>query len=726
MKLMQTSVFRGLVGLVTALIIGLCPMTSLYADQVSKPGEYSGYSEPIYTEWVRNSQYVEVRDGTKLAVDIYRPAIDGVAVATPYPVLWEHTPYRRASFRDDGSLSLAGKGYADYLTPYGYVVAVVDTRGMGASYGTRRGMQDRTEAWDAYDITEWFAAQPWCDGQVGMWGCSYNGGSVYQAVTTMPPHLKAVLPGCSDFDKWEFVRRGGILAQFNTRPDDPSTEYVADYATAPVDEDVDADDNGLGDMLEEAVAMHQYNDPMAATWKSMPYRDSVVEADLNTYGSQFWLEVSPSTYLEETNNSNAAFYHWGSFHDNGRLETIMNYVNVDRPDKMLLSPEGHCNSGTVNILAEHLRFYDYWLKDIPNGIMEEPPIYYYKMGPEDVEGWQYAWTWPLPNEKRIKLYLNGDPSGSEPTSINDGSLTLKPPKAKSDSDAYEVDYDFTGNPCAGLYFLWEPCVIDEKGLTYTTAPLEADVEVTGHPVVRLWAASTHTDGNFFVYLEDVAPDGSVEIVTHGRLRASYRKLHKPPHNNIGLPWHRSYEEDMMPLTPGEPAELVLDLLPTSQIFPAGHRMRLTIAGADMREREIEVVSPAPVVSLYHDRFHRSSIELPITTKPIEPKVRIVPGALNLARNGSFTALITPPKKIAKGYRAEDIDISTVTCGGAPAVWGKVIHDTLLARFKIADLVNIDAGRKVTLKVEGQYHYKIPFEGSDQVRVTKAPKHKPWK
>lgn len=708
---------------VLALVFALCSLcvSAAIADLISKPGEYEGYSEPIYTEWVRSSQYVEVRDGTKLAVDILRPSIDGVAVDVPYPVLWEHTPYRRASYRPDGSISAAGQPYADALCPYGYVVAVVDTRGWGASYGIRRGMNDRTEAWDAYDITEWFAAQPWCDGQVGMWGCSYNGGTVYQAVTTMPPSLKAVLPGCSDFDKWEFVRRGGILAQFNTRPDNPATEYVTDFMTVPVDEDQDLNGDGYGDMLYEAVMMHQYNDPMAAIWKSMPYRDSVAEGDLRVAGSQFWLEVSPSTYIEETNSSNAAFYHWGSFHDNGRLETIMNFVNVTRPDKILLSPEGHCNSGTVNIRVEHLRFYDYWLKGIDNGIMDEPPIYYYKMGPPEKEGWQYAWTWPLPNEKRIKLYLSGDPSGSEPPSVNDGSLTMKPPKSDSDPHTYEVDYDFTGHPCAGQYFLWEPCVIDEKGLTYTTAPLESDVEVTGHPVVSLWVSSTHTDGNFFVYLEDVAPDGSVEIITHGRLRASYRKLNEPPHNNLGLPWHRSYEEDNMPLVPGKPAKLVFDLLPTSQVVEAGHRMRLTLAGADPREREIEVITPSPEVSVYHSKIYKSYIELPITTKPIRPKVEVKPGILNLKSKGLFTVFITPPKGISDGYRADDIDLSTVTCGGAPAISGKVVKNTLIAKFDRKDLTAISGKHRVTLTVQGNYYYDIPFEGFDRVWVMKKGK-----
>src|SRR5512138_363136 len=154
------------------------------AEKVSRPGVYTGYSEARYDGWVKSSQYVTVKDGTRLAVDIFRPAQNGAVAPGRFPVIWTHTPYRRASLRPDGkpASALDSWGLID-LVKYGYVLAAVDTRGRGASFGARRGFQDRTEAQDAYDMTEWFAAQPWSDGNIGVMGCSYMGGSTFHAAT---------------------------------------------------------------------------------------------------------------------------------------------------------------------------------------------------------------------------------------------------------------------------------------------------------------------------------------------------------------------------------------------------------------------------------------------------------------------------------------------------------------------------------------------------------------
>jgi len=168
-------------------------------------------SDEIYEGVVRTSQYIAVRDGTKLAVNVYRPAIDGVAVDKKLPVIFSATPYRARYTAEDGSVS--DMAMSDRLglrssISHGYVVVTADIRGKGASYGARRGFQDRTEAHDHYDLIEWAAEQPWSDGNVGMTGCSYLGGATMQAATVEPPHLKAVFVGASDYDKYTFVRRG--------------------------------------------------------------------------------------------------------------------------------------------------------------------------------------------------------------------------------------------------------------------------------------------------------------------------------------------------------------------------------------------------------------------------------------------------------------------------------------------------------------------------------------
>ena len=146
---------------------------------------------------------------------------------------------------------------------------------------------------------------------------------------------------------------------------------------------------------------------------------------------------------------------------------------------------------------------------------------------------------------------------------------------------------------------------------YTTAPLEAPLEVTGHPVVHLWLTSSADDGDFFVYLEDIEPDGRSAYVSEGQLRASHRRLSEAPYDRMGLPYHRSYAEDAMALVPGELAELVFDLQPTSVIFRQGHRIRVTITCAAKDTFTTPVLDPAPVVNLLRDAAHPSRIVLPV-------------------------------------------------------------------------------------------------------------------
>jgi hypothetical protein len=160
----------------------------------------------------------------------------------------------------------------------------------------------------------------------------------------------------------------------------------------------------------------------------------------------------------------------------------------------------------------------------------------------------------------------------------------------------------------------QPCVPKDAGLHFATPPLKADIEVTGHPVADLWVSAAATDANLFVYLEDVAPDGKVTAISDGRLRASLRRLNEPPYEILGLPWHRAYSEDVEPLVPGTPVQLQMDLFPVSYIYRAGHRIQLTVAGADYRERGRIESSPPPQITVHHSKARPSSIRLPIIPK----------------------------------------------------------------------------------------------------------------
>jgi putative CocE/NonD family hydrolase len=176
---------------------------------------------------------------------------------------------------------------------------------------------------------------------------------------------------------------------------------------------------------------------------------------------------------------------------------------------------------------------------------------------------------------------------------------------------YDVDCPTSAKMPGGLLTGAPPCPVEHGGPRFVTAPLQSDMEVTGDAFADLWMSSSAGDVNIFVYLEDVAPDGSVAQVTDARLKASLRKTSRPKYENFGLPYQRSHREDAQPLKTGEPARLVFAFLPTSYVFKAGHSIRISIAGADYRERDRTPVSPAPLVTIYNTASNPSYISLPV-------------------------------------------------------------------------------------------------------------------
>ncbi len=564
-------------------------ISSADAQKESRPGVYRGYSQARFAESVKTSQYVAVRDGTRLAVDIYRPAIAGRAVEEKFPVVWVHTPYRRA-FRDaSGKVVNAVEGnQLGELVKHGYVVAAVDTRGRGASFGARRGFQDRTEANDAYDMTEWFAKQPFSTGAIGVAGCSYLGGTTWHSASTLSPHLRAIAPGCTDFDKYGFVSRGGITAQFNTRPEDPAQDFG--QGVLPVDEDRD------GALAAQAIAAHAAGTPMAELWRGMPYRDDVSPL----LGVPFWREASVATYIEQIERSKVALFIWGNWLDEGSFEAVLAFNNLNNPRKLWMGTWQHCQVGDFPMSTELLRFFDRYLKNVDNGWDREPPVYYRTVNAQPGQEWSSAKQWPVPESRARDLHLSST------------QLTAAAP-SKDGEVRFDVNYQPKCKEAVNPGFMMWPCVMEKPGASFATAPLSKDTHIAGHPLAELWIASTQPDADLFVYLEDVAPSGEIAIVTHGRLRASFRSEQTPPFRNfMGLPYHRGNREDVRPLTPGERTKVRIDLLPTSTIVKSGHRLQLTIAGADPRQRSRTVqFDPPPTVSIFSGGKFDSRLSLPV-------------------------------------------------------------------------------------------------------------------
>lgn len=530
-------------------------------DYVSRPSAYAGYSEAQYDGYEMTSQYIPMRDGTRIAIDIFRPTLDGEHATEKLPVLWMHTPYHRRNY--GGGLTAENyPGKALKLAPYGYIVAIADFRGLYASFGTNAGFnrgewQDHAR-WDAYDITEWLAAQPWSSGNIGMWGCSATGGSQMQALTTAPPSLKAVFPMSCEWDVYPFASFGGMSPPEGvpTRIMRGGVRQARDRTAVPVDGD---DDRSL---LNAAIAEHEDNIETAGF---TPFRDSVAE----NFGNQWWLKSSPHMYKDTIESSGIAIYTVANLDEEGPgYGPPLIFNNLSNPLKFTLGPGTHCDWTTVeketgfDILVEELRFFDRWLKGVDNGVMEEEPVTYYTYNLESsnisIPGWHTAEAWPLPNQEltefklgRHSLVAQGQPA--------EGNITV--------SVDYEIDNDN----------FWE------KGLHFVTPPLQEDVRITGHPVLRLWLSSSVEDADVVARIDDVAPDGTATYHSvEGRLRASLRKTEEAPYNNLGLPWHPFTEDSVQPLVPGEPVELEFDFYVMSNLFKKGHQIRLTLNFADRR------------------------------------------------------------------------------------------------------------------------------------------------
>jgi hypothetical protein len=464
-----------------------------------------------------------------------------------------HTPYNRRTYRDNQPTAEAYPGYALRLAKYGYNVAVVDFRGLYASEGRNRAY-NRGE-WlepartDAYDVTEWLAKQPWSSGKIGMWGCSATGGSQMQAATTAPPHLVAIFPMSCEFDIYPFGVFGGAA-----NPDAPArpgpTGADRDREGVPVD-----GPQGPA-QLQAAIAQHKDNVEGPGY---VPFRDSRSEA---LGGVKWWMISSPHSFFEKLKASKIAMYAAANWDEaSTKYNAFFTFRNLRPRTKLIVGPGTHCDWNFVrkttgfDIVVEELRWFDYWLKGVQNGVMREPGVTYFTYNAPKESAWRTSATWPLANEVRTPFYLSG------------GSLeraAAKPGEQLAElSPATKVTSTFVTPPAGGL--------------TYATGPLPADVQVTGHPVLDLWIASDLPDTDVTAVIEDVAPDGSAKTYNMlGMLRASRRALAKPPFDAMGLPWHSHLEADARPLPKDRPAEVKMDLLPMSYIFKAGHRIQLRV------------------------------------------------------------------------------------------------------------------------------------------------------
>jgi putative CocE/NonD family hydrolase len=495
----------------------------------------------------------------------------------------------------------------------GYVVLVADARGTGASYGARREGFSPEQSLDGKSLLEWTAAQPWCNGHIGMMGGSYLGQSQFMFATTQEPYLLAIAPAAAPLDVYDHHYVGGVWEDVDWFSQRLRTLDFTSPAQ-PVDEDLSPDFS----MMVEARHEHKgniYNDQIL-----LPdmFRDSW--SDIGQFRPS--ITLCPLTYAEKIKASGVSIYIMAGWFDIFLRDSLLAYKLFGH--KLIIGPWNHektCNGGNGILAAENHRWFDYTLKGIDNGITREPAVYYYTFNAPGKE-WQFAEDWPLPNQKLTNYYFREGRSGTVASS-NDATLITDIPAVSSGRDDHDASTRIT--VFEGKYSRasrqWNGDMtegVDKKGLTYTSSPLDTDLTVTGHPVAHLWVSSTAPDGNFFVFLEDVDKEGVSNYVSDRGIRASRRAIHsQSPWNELGIPYHRSNREDYAPLPIGHPVELAFDIYPISYIFRKGHRIRVTVTCSHLptyRLPESLNFTPPPIISIFRNAEHPSYITLPVILK----------------------------------------------------------------------------------------------------------------
>jgi predicted acyl esterase len=522
--------------------------------------EYRNLSRPQFAIRRDDNTGVPMRDGVTLLADVHRPDGDG-----KYPALIAASPYPRQMQDLGAPAGFIEAGATDFWVPRGYVHVIANLRGTGGSGGTF-GFFDPQERHDMYDLVEWAAAQPWCDGNVGMIGISYFAMTQLEAAVERPPHLKAIFPVAVTADLYEAASHHGLvsasfLTAFLSMIGLTSDRSDAFWRRNPV--------IALGRRILNTPRLHRkfatMNGEAAVTmmrallklphsphpWDDL-WLDAVVKHPLR---DDWWQARNLLPILE---NIEVPVY-LGCDWENVPLhlpstfaawEALAHNPNV----RMALLGKFGLTWPWESLHHEALAWYDHWLKGRDTGIMDGPPIRYVLPG---AEGWHTADRWPpaATSLKELALCADGRLDSEEGTPGSRDYLTLG----------------------AGLNRV-KPSPIDPPAqLSWTSTPLTETVDVVGDVELRLVASSTALDTGWLVTLEHIAADGTTSEVTAGWLRASLRDVDETA-SRPGAPVLQC--RTFTPVPVSEDVEYRIPLVPNAHRFARGDRIRLTLTSDD--------------------------------------------------------------------------------------------------------------------------------------------------
>lgn len=565
-------------------------------------------AQPKYEVVTEHDVAAKMRDGVTLRADIYRPKADG-----KFPVLLQRTPYDKTNTRAFGMRA----------AERGFVVVVQDARGRYASEGEFYTFKNEPN--DGYDTVEWAAALPYSDGKVGMFGGSYVGATQFLAAIMHPPHLAGIAPyvtASNYHDGWTY--QGGAFEQwFNESWTSGLAEDTARRGTSR-----------LTDPLKWRTVMPLDAYPVLALPEAKPLAPYYFDWLAHPNYDDYWKALSIEEHYAEIQVPVLNIAAWydiflgGSLRNYELLKTKAGSEAARKGQRLLVEVGGHAGGsqrkiGDVDFTekAEYdsdgvqLDWYDALLKGAHNEFSGGKAVRIFVMGRNE---WREEEDWPLARAKTTRYFLQS--GGNANSAAGDGRLTMDAPGAKLAAAQARDSFDYDaanpvptiGGPLCCRGDLLKPGPFDQKEaeqrkdvLVYTTPALEKDLEATGPVSAELWVSTSAKDTDFTAKLVDVWPNGFAQNLTEGILRLRYRDSQEKPEA----------------VKPGTAYKIRVDLWATSNVFLAGHKVRLEISSSNFPrfDRNLNTgeeqahatrMEKATNVVL-HDKEHPSALLLPV-------------------------------------------------------------------------------------------------------------------
>jgi hypothetical protein len=557
-----------------------------------------------YEVTVERDVAAKMRDGVTLRADIYRPKAEG-----KFPVLLVRTPYDKT-----GTMGFGLKAAAR-----GYVVVEQDVRGRFESEG--EWYPFKNESQDGYDTVEWAASLPYSNGKVGMFGGSYVGATQFLAAIARPPHLAGICPtvtASNYHDGWTY--QGGAFEQWFNE------SWTTGLAMNTMRRRVEKGGDALGGT--KVLPLKAY--PILSEPKTEDLAPYFADWLAHPNYDEYWKQWSIEDHYAQIQVPVFSFAAWydiflgGSLKNYVRLKTEAGTEAARKGQRLAVSVGGHAgesNTGRVGAVEfgdklyadgdeAMLRWYDWLLKGQANGVEKEKPVKIFVMGENE---WREEEDWPLARAKNTRYYLH---SGGAANGVSgDGTLsTTAPAEEKKDQYVYDPSdaVPTIGGPlCCGRLPTGigptdqRPAEARGDVLVYTTPPFAKDIEVTGPVSLDLFVSSSAVDTDFTGMLVDVWPNGFAQNLTSGILRVRYRNS----------------QEKMELANPGEIYHLIVDLWATSNVFLAGHKLRLEVSSSNFprfdrnlntgeeQARAMRMIKATNLI--YHDKAHPSALIVPI-------------------------------------------------------------------------------------------------------------------